>query len=51
MPIGEKKVWLFSAWMMSRVWVWVDLDLFTAHFSDKVLLDTWNLKEKLRGCE
>ena len=35
---------LFSA-MMSWVQVWVDLDMFTIQFSDKVLLDTWMLIE------
>ena len=34
-------LWLLFALMMSWVRVWVDLDLFTTHFSDKVLLDTW----------
>ena len=34
-----------SVTMMSWVQVWVDLRLFTTQFSDKVLLDTWKLKE------
>ena len=38
---------LISAPMMSWVRVWVDLILFTTQFFDKVLLDTW----KLRECE
>ena len=36
---------LLSAAMMSWARVWVDLDLFTTQFSDKVLLDTWKLIE------
>ena len=35
-----------SVTMMSWVQVWVDLRLFTSQFSDKVLLDTWKLRER-----
>ena len=41
----KRVLWLFSALMMSWVLVWVDMDLFTTHFSDKELLKTWKLKE------
>ena len=36
---------LLSAAMMSWARVWVDLDLFTTQISDKLLLNTWKLKE------
>ena len=35
---------LLSAAMMSWARVWVDLDLFTTQFSDKMLRDTWKSK-------
>ena len=35
-PQIRSYMWLFSALMMSWVRVWIDLDLFTTHFSDKV---------------
>ena len=41
----EKDVLLLSEHLMSWVGQWVDLDLFTTQFSDKVLLDTWKLIE------
>ena len=47
-PIGALNEWpklQFYATMMSWVWVWLDLRLFTFHFSDKVLLNTWNLRK------
>ena len=34
-----------SVTMMSWIRVWVDLRLFTAQFSDQMLLDTWKLRE------
>ena len=36
---------LLSVHLMSWVHWWLDLDLFTTQFSDKVLLDTWKLVE------
>ena len=51
LALALKRFWIkkhllqLSVAMMSWDRVWVDLRLFTTQFSDKVLLETWKLRE------